>query len=809
MRFKTISICLLALFLGKICSAQFATIPDPNFAVWLQTNHPACMSGNQLDTTCPGILGDTAVFLNNLGIADLEGIQYFASLRQLFASNNQLSSLPQLSDSLNWLILNDNSFTQLPPLPSGVENLNVDRNQIVYLVSLPPNLDILRAEDNLMLQLPPLPQSLRYLDVERNSLTSLPTLPPGLLRIQARENQLTALPPLPSSLENIGIQFNQISGLPDLPDSLEVLYAVANQLYSLPMLPNKLKFLSIGFNNLTALPLLPDSLELLAVGSNQITFLPPLPKQLQQLVVDSNQLACLPLLPDSLLFLNLEANPFTCLPNYVVAMSQDLLNMPLCINNDPVNNPSGCAPAQGITGAVYQDLNADCSPNSPDRPVYAIPLKLYDSLGSLVETRTSLGNGAYFFSTDSATYRVAIDTIGKPYTFNCPQPGLDSTVTLTTAEPLAADLDFEIDCKPGSDLGVAAIVPTGTVLPGQTHLLTIRAGDLFQRFGLDCGNSPGGELRLDFSGPITWTGVPSYAIPAGSIGNNELLYFFSGNVDIDSSFVLEFTTDTNAQSGDSICMKAWVSYSSSLNDLDSSNDTLTYCYEVTNSYDPNAKTVYPKRVLPGYADWLTYTIYFQNTGSAPAFNIQLLDTLEANLNLESLEILASSHPCQVSLQENHLSAFFSNIQLPDSFSDPEGSQGFIQFRIRPVPGLPIGTTINNRAGIYFDYNSPIVTTFAVTTFGTQVGATEAIGKASPIQVFPNPSTGLFHLEIQGTQSHKPIEIEIFNALGDRVKAQRFLSGKSLEIDLTGYTSGVYLIKGTSNGSWYKKVIVQE
>jgi uncharacterized repeat protein (TIGR01451 family) len=121
------------------------------------------------------------------------------------------------------------------------------------------------------------------------------------------------------------------------------------------------------------------------------------------------------------------------------------------------------------------------------------------------------------------------------------------------------------------------------------------------------------------------------------------------------------------------------------------------------------KEVYPVNVLPGYDDWFTYTIHFQNTGNAPAFNIRLRDTLDNNLDLSTFEMLGYSHPALVSINENVLTVRFNNIMLPDSTTDYQGSMGYFQYRIKPLSNLPLGTQIENTAYIYFDYNAPIVT----------------------------------------------------------------------------------------------------
>jgi hypothetical protein len=53
--------------------------------------------------------------------------------------------------------------------------------------------------------------------------------------------------------------------------------------------------------------------------------------------------------------------------------------------------------------------------------------------------------------------------------------------------------------------------------------------------------------------------------------------------------------------------------------------------------------------------------------------------------------------------------------LPDSTTDEPGSQGYVIYRIKPLPTLAFGDVIENTASIYFDENPPIVTN---TTFHT-------------------------------------------------------------------------------------------
>ena len=56
--------------------------------------------------------------------------------------------------------------------------------------------------------------------------------------------------------------------------------------------------------------------------------------------------------------------------------------------------------------------------------------------------------------------------------------------------------------------------------------------------------------------------------------------------------------------------------------------------------------------------------------------------------------------------------------LPDSNRNEPASHGFVQFSVSPVPQTPLGTIIRNRASIYFDFNSPVLTNTVLHTVDT-------------------------------------------------------------------------------------------
>ena len=73
--------------------SKFVTIPDTNFVSYLQSHHPSCINGNQMDTTCADIQNATYVDVSYQGISDLTGIEYFVNLQTLHCQYNQLTIL--------------------------------------------------------------------------------------------------------------------------------------------------------------------------------------------------------------------------------------------------------------------------------------------------------------------------------------------------------------------------------------------------------------------------------------------------------------------------------------------------------------------------------------------------------------------------------------------------------------------------------------------------------------------------------------------------------------------------------------------
>jgi len=140
--------------------------------------------------------------------------------------------------------------------------------------------------------------------------------------------------------------------------------------------------------------------------------------------------------------------------------------------------------------------------------------------------------------------------------------------------------------------------------------------------------------------------------------------------------------------------------------------------EFVSSWDPN-EIVGPA----GFGDQnhlaeiprMNYTIYFENLkeATAPAYRVQVVDTLSALFNHETVEFAETSHSgteynWTMERDGNILKWDIEGIELPPNVTPPEG-EGFVRFSVELKDGLPSGTVIENRATIIFDMNPPITT----------------------------------------------------------------------------------------------------
>lgn len=232
---------------------------------------------------------------------------------------------------------------------------------------------------------------------------------------------------------------------------------------------------------------------------------------------------------------------------------------------------------------------------------------------------------------------------------------------------------------------------------------------------------------------------------------------------------------------------------------------------VVGSYDPNDKTEAHggKIDIDDFTsnDYLTYTIQFENTGTANAEFVRVEDFLDASLNPSSMEMLGSSHAYNMRRIGNQLIWNFYNINLPPTSINPTGSHGFIQFKIKPTAGFALGDIIPNKAFIYFDYNPPIITNEFQTEFVQSLKTKDF--DSSNFVLYPNPTNSNINVSLLNS-SEAINSIEIHNLLGKKIKEVINSSSNDVNIDVSDLSKGVYLVQITTQSDLKitKKLIIQ-
>ncbi len=287
------------------------------------------------------------------------------------------------------------------------------------------------------------------------------------------------------------------------------------------------------------------------------------------------------------------------------------------------------------------------------------------------------------------------------------------------------------------------------------------------------------------------------AVPAPSQVSGDTLIWNFNNITYDSLHItpqINVTTNLSANIGDTIVLRTFIT--PSIGDAAPTNNNNLYLFPVVNSYDPNIKQVYPKglgaqgQIMNNQT--MTYSIQFQNTGTAKAINIFILDTLSSNLNVNSLRIIGSSHTLQsYVLSGNVIEFMFNNIQLPDSLANEAQSHGYLLYEIDQNSNLVNGTQIKNIANIYFDNNPAVATNAVINTIDMLETGTEIIAKERLINLYPNPMSNNLIVEFKETFNGivfiQDIQGRIINSQDLQQTNKVLFSTENLE-------SGIYFVK---------------
>ena len=107
------------------------------------------MSAFNIEEYINSLPDDTEVInISCKSIAYIPCLKRFHKLQELYCSNNQLTSLPNLNDSLQRLHCSDNELTRLPELNNSLRELYCHHNQLTSLPEINESLQRLHCSDN-------------------------------------------------------------------------------------------------------------------------------------------------------------------------------------------------------------------------------------------------------------------------------------------------------------------------------------------------------------------------------------------------------------------------------------------------------------------------------------------------------------------------------------------------------------------------------------------------------------------------------------------------------------------------------------
>ncbi|MEO6670484.1 MAG: SdrD B-like domain-containing protein [Ferruginibacter sp.] len=793
---KKLLYLMMLLFVHNNVKAD-VVLPNGTFKNFLKIRYPSCfyIDANQvewLNTSCSEITSEDSLDMSDtsLGDLDMEGIQYFTSLKYLNCTLAGLVSSPPLPASLVKLVfvsaINNQPYGSFPAsfLPNGLRYLDMSSNYMYAPPSWPDSLRYLNCSDNSIgSSFSPMPALPLFLDTficrsqeiysgNNNILTALPALPATLKYLDCSRNSLYTLPAsLPASLIYLDCsqQYTRptlqtfsffITELPPLPQSLQTLICNNLKLTALPSLPPSLKYIDCSFNRKFYNNL---GLNLTNPGPNVIEYegidvLPDLPASLKYLNCSYNRLTNLPTIPPTVTYLNCRDNIYAGETNIQSGGIDFLEPLPLQLDTlDVGGTPMHCLPRlpASLKLLVVDESGITCVPNSGTY-ITVIAFNITGTLPLCTIFNNSYGcpsngtiTGNIYYDNNSNGIRDA----GENYRSNV-------EVQLSNGQHAYTNYSgyYELTADPGS-YTLSVIQPTlYTAVPANINYVITNYDTLIhEMIALQPTVSrdsiivtvvplnpprPGQNLLYAVSYTNVGTTVISPSIQM-SYDNSRLTYIGSTNPTVVNNGNHLSLTESNLAPGVQHNFTATFKvkltvilgdtlYANTIAEAGTCIATDSVSQIIVNSFDPNDKSatfsLTTNQVAAG--TYINYLVRFQNTGTASAIRVIVTDTLSSFLDPSTFRLINTSHTCRANRIGNNISFTFSNIMLPDSTSDEAGSHGFIRFAVKSFISVPVNTVIPNDASIYFDFNQPVVTNIATTTI------------VLPDEVTPTPVTTL-------------------------------------------------------------------
>ncbi|MCW3103600.1 MAG: hypothetical protein JWO09_2040 [Bacteroidetes bacterium] len=460
-------------------------------------------------------------------------------------------------------------------------------------------------------------------------------------------------------------------------------------------------------------------------------------------------------------------------------------------------NVSTTSSAGYVTGYIYNDNNSNCVFDVGDAALSGYCVQV-----------TSGPAHYYGYANSAGYYSVYVPSGGSytvtPYnTVNLEAACTNSYSVSVTAGGTVSNINFSYTIPTVYDVCVSAY-STG-IVPGFNGGYSIS----LQNYG----NMPSNGV-VYFVLPPMLNYLSASPVPS-SISGDTLFWNYTGLAAYSNSYYyVQFYTPSTVPLGLTATAYAHATLTNGT-DVNPACNSYTYTRLVSGSFDPNEKTVSPSGTgvtgdIPLTEDEFTYLVAFQNTGTGPAVNITITDTLSSLLDNMSFAMIDASHPYVVEfLPGNVLRWEFNNIMLPDSTTDEAASHGHVQFRIHKLNAPVAGQVIRNKAYIYFDFNAPVITNTAINTYNLAAAVEGQFNENGAVAVYPNPFTDNTTFVISSEKLNETYSFELKDVLGKTVRKIK-TNEKQFSVSRTGLENGMYFysITGSDGVVGVGKVIIK-
>lgn len=485
--------------------------------------------------------------------------------------------------------------------------------------------------------------------------------------------------------------------------------------------------------------------------------------------------------------------------NYYLPNNTQTLTASFCNPQNPdvlfaINCDSAGVPnTDCIGGTIFCDANNNGQMDPNETPLANAPIQIQGNTNNNMIMVYSDSNGVFYYSGNQFNGSVVVVSVNQSWLAQHGYSVSNNAYTVSSNCNNAQPIYIPVNCSNQgcSDL-YTNVTPWIGYYQNQNNYIKLYWGNN--------GYLAPGPYTLTLTFPSGVTPITSTLHSGYSISGNTITW---NAVSASSTFhltdVIGFQVPQGIPSGTQHHYTSTILPTGNVEDCDTTNNLGSTMMIVGNSYDPNDKNVnLPEMINPDVQDELTYVIRFQNTGTAPAQDIYILDTLSSLLDWSTFRVLGYSHFMQVIDLGNGIIKFnFPGIWLPDSTANEPESHGYIIYKIKEDAGNTLGTTILNTAHIYFDWNPAIVTN---TTFNQNNNLGIAEVQELQYGVAPNPAKtelNVWGVEVKNAQ--------IIDATGKIVRVIEYENS----INISDLQPGVYYLDLTNSGASKPVMFIKE